>query len=40
MDRYLRLVDAAQTVVDRWEHGDLAAAVRSLAAEIDWSKDD
>lgn len=40
MDRYLRLVDAAQAVVDRWENGDLAGAVRSLAAEIDWIKDD
>ncbi|HYW76196.1 MAG TPA: hypothetical protein VFA48_06180 [Gammaproteobacteria bacterium] len=40
MDRYLRLVDAAQAVVDRWENGDLAAAVRTLAAEVAWVKDD
>lgn len=40
MDRYLRLIDAGQAVVDRWEQGDLGEAVRGLAAEIDWLKDD
>jgi hypothetical protein len=33
-NHHYQLLEAAQTVIENWEHGDLAAAVRLLAAAV------